>query len=144
MTHAMTVCGARTAGYQENPGYIGVRAHWTHWPCLLPQHGPGAEHRREITLTDWQQEFVDEYPGRLVRGLFHSDGSRFINRVITQGRPYSYPRYNFVNESVDIMRICQKALDRLGIDWRMAPRNALPVARRSAVARLDEVVGPKW
>ncbi|WP_307797964.1 hypothetical protein [Actinoplanes flavus] len=144
MTHAMTACGVRTVGYQEKPGCISVRAHWTHWPCLLPQHGPGAKHRREIVLTDWQREFVGEHPGRLVRGLFHSDGSRFINRVIARGRPYRYPRYNFVNESVDIMRICQEALDRLGIEWRMARRNTLSVARRGAVARLDEFVGPKW
>ncbi|WP_246635328.1 hypothetical protein [Actinoplanes hulinensis] len=109
-----------------------------------PATRPGVEHQREIALTDWQREFVGEHPGRLVRGLFHSDGSRFINRVITRGRPYSYPRYNFVNESGDIMRIRQEALDRLGIDWRMARRDTLSVARRGAVARLDEFVGPKW
>ena len=35
-------------------------------------------------------------------------------------------------------------MDRLGIGWRMCRRNMLSVARREAVARLDEFVGPKW
>jgi hypothetical protein len=50
----------------------------------------------------------------------------------------------FVNESGDIMGLCQEALDQLGIRWRMARRNSLSVARREAVAALDEHVGPKW
>jgi hypothetical protein len=49
----------------------------------------------------------------------------------------------FSNESADIMRLCQWALDLLEIPWRMPRRNALSVARREAVARLDEYVGPK-
>ncbi|MFJ1537147.1 hypothetical protein ACIODS_01245 [Micromonospora chalcea] len=49
----------------------------------------------------------------------------------------------FVNESADIMGLCQQALDRLGIAWRMNRRNSLSVARREAVAALDRHVGPK-
>jgi DNA-directed RNA polymerase subunit N (RpoN/RPB10) len=50
----------------------------------------------------------------------------------------------FSNESVDIMRLCQESLDQLGVEWRMCRRNLLSVARREAVAELDEHVGPKW
>jgi len=50
----------------------------------------------------------------------------------------------FSNESADIMRLCQEYLDELGIEWRMCRRNLLSVARREAVAALDEHVGPKW
>jgi len=50
----------------------------------------------------------------------------------------------FANESADIMRLCQKSLDRLHIEWRMCRPNLLSVARREGVARLDEFVGPKW
>ena len=57
---------------------------------------------------------------------------------------YTYPRYFFNNESADIMGLCRGALDRLGVAWRMPRPNALSVARREAVARLDEFVGPKW
>jgi hypothetical protein len=64
------------------------------------------------------------------------------NRVSVAGKQYTYPRYMFVNESGDIMRFCQGALDRLGISWRMTRRNTPSVARREAVAALDEHVGP--
>jgi hypothetical protein len=144
VSYAMEASGARTVGFQERVGCVSVRAHWTHWPCLIPQHGPGAKHQRAIELSDWQREVVDRCPERFLRGLFHSDGSRFANRVVRNGRAYTYPRYNFVNESADIMRLCAHYLDRLEIAWRMARHNSLSVARREAVARLDEFVGPKW
>jgi hypothetical protein len=49
----------------------------------------------------------------------------------------------FSNESTDIMHLCQWALDRLTIPWRMPRPNALSVARREAVAILDSFIGPK-
>jgi hypothetical protein len=144
VTKSMEKCGAMTVGFQEKIGCVSVRSHWTHWPCLLPQHGPGKKHDRPIVLVDWQRKIIDDYAGRFVRGLFHSDGCRFVNRVNSGKKVYRYPRYMFVNESGDIMRLCQGALDRLGISWRMTRRNTLSVARREAVAALDEHVGPKW
>ena len=63
--------------------------------------------------------------------------------MTVRGRAYVYPRYMFVNESADIMELCQWGLDLLGIDWRMNRRNSLSVARRGAVAVLDRHVGPK-
>ena len=33
-----------------------------HWPCLLPQHGPGVKHRRLIELDDWQRAILDQHP----------------------------------------------------------------------------------
>ena len=57
---------------------------------------------------------------------------------------YEYPRYLFTNESGDILRLCGETLDRLGVAWRFSRRNAISVARREAVARLDEFVGPKY
>ena len=41
------------------------------------------------------------------------------------------------------MGLCQDSLDALGIGWRMCRPNMLSVARRDAVAALDEHVGPK-
>jgi hypothetical protein len=32
-------------------GCIEVAAYSKHWPCLLPQHGPGRKHGRNIELT---------------------------------------------------------------------------------------------
>jgi hypothetical protein len=119
-----------------------------HWPCLFPQHGPGRKHKRKIELEPWQEEIVSRHPGDFARGLFHSDGCRLINRVrrpVKGGdRFYEYPRYLFVNRSADIHRLCGEALDRLGVAWRFSKPTTISVARREAVARLDEFVGPKY
>jgi hypothetical protein len=59
-------------------------------------------------------------------------------------RWYEYPRYLFVNHSADILRLCGEALDQLGVEWRFSKPTTISVARREAVARLDEFVGPKY
>jgi hypothetical protein len=144
VTHAMEACGVRTVGYQERVGCMSVRAHRMHWPCLFPQHGPGPKHLRKIELTAWQDDVVNAEAQRFLRRLFHSDGSRFANHVVHKTKDYTYTRYMFVNESADIMDLCRNSLDLLGIHWRMSRHNTLSVARKTAVARLDEFVGPKW
>jgi hypothetical protein len=129
-------------------GCAEVSSYSRHWPCLFPQYGPGRKHMRTIELTPWQRAIVVGNPGHFVRGLFHSDGYRGINRVrahLAQGdRWYAYPRYLFINESADILRLCGETLRQLGVAWRYSRRNAISVARREAVARLDEFVGPKY
>jgi hypothetical protein len=133
---------------QEKPGCAEVSSCSKHWPCLFPQHGPGRKHLRTIGLQPWQHAIVLENPGHFARGLFHSDGYRGINRVrqhLAGGDCwYEYPRYLFTNESADILRLCGETLDLLGVAWRFSRRNAISVARREAVARLDEFVGPKY
>jgi hypothetical protein len=128
-------------------GYTSVVSYWKHWPCLFPQHGPGPKHHRTIELAAWQREIVAEYPELFLRGLFNSDGCRVANwttRVVAgQVKRYEYPRYMFSNESADIMRLCQWALDLLEIPWRMPRRNALSVAQREAVRTLDRLIGAK-
>ena len=65
-------------------------------------------------------------------------------RIADGERWYEYPRYLFTNESSDILRLCGETLDQLGVAWRFSKRNTISVARREAVARLDEFVGPKY
>jgi hypothetical protein len=129
-------------------GMTEVKSYSKHWPCLLPQHGPGMKHSRKIELADWQQVIVDRYPGDFVRGLIHSDGCRSMNRVrrvLADGEHwYEYPRYFFSNKSLDILGLCGAALDRLGVEWRFARWDVISVAKREAVARLDAFVGPKY
>jgi hypothetical protein len=129
-------------------GCTEVSSYSRHWPCLFPQHGPGKKHLRKIELAGWQRAIVNQHPGEFARGLFHSDGYRGINRVRRswdgRNRWYEYPRYLFVNESADILRLCGEALDRLGVEWRFSKPNTISVAKRGAVARLDEFVGPKY
>ena len=129
-------------------GMTEVKSTSKHWPCLFPQHGPGRKHTRKIELAEWQRAIVERYPGDFARGLFHSDGCRGVNRVrrrlSTGERWYEYQRYLFVNNSEDILWLCGQTLDRLGVAWRFSKPNTISVARKKAVAQLDEFVGPKY
>ena len=132
----------------RKPGCHDVVACWQHWPCLFPQHGPGKKHERPIVLEQWQQEVVDAHPGRLLRGLFHSDGWRGHNVAVRRTPDgfvtrYRYSRYEFTNKSADIRGLCTDALDLLGVAWRPNGPWRVSVNRRAAVALLDEHVGPK-
>ena len=116
---------------------------WKHWPCLFPQHGPGRKHLRPIVLEDWQRTILERHPDQFVRGLFHSDGCRTTNWVVktvgAQRKRHGYPRYFFGNESRDILELGGWALDLLGIAWRYNRPNCISVARRDAVATLEQV-----
>ena len=120
-----------------------VSVYSSHLPLLFPQHGPGMKHLRKIELADWQQEIVDTHTELFLRGLIHSDGCRFINRVRVGGKAYEYPRYNFTNASADIRKLFTDGCDRLGVQWRRMNERNISVARRESVARLDEFIGPK-
>jgi len=124
-------------------GQLRRRSDCTHWPHLFPQHGPGVKHERPIVLEPWQLRIVERYPGRLLRGLIHSDGCRVVNRIRHPKKTYAYPRYFFSNRSDDIRRIFCDACDRLGIEWRQDGPWNVSVARHAAVAELDRHVGPK-
>jgi len=129
------------------PGTVVVQANWKHWPCLFPQHGPGRKHERRIALVDWQREIVSQHPDAFLRGLFHSDGSRTRNwatrRVGGEVKRYEYPRWEFANRSTDIIALCCWALELAGVAFRLRRVDRVAVSRREAVARLDELIGPK-
>jgi hypothetical protein len=122
---------------------VSVQSYWNHWPCLLPQHGPGRKHTRPIVLTGWQRDIVDADPWPLIRGLIDSDGCRVTNSVVTRGKAYAYPRYFFNNESTDIIAIFTGALDQVEVEWKMNRSDSVSIARRRSVAVMDEHVGPK-
>lgn len=140
-----TVVPSRRVGAYPVRGQrcVNVTACEPGWPCLLPQHAPGKKQDRPVRLEPWQQEIVDAHPGRFLRGLVQSDGWRGENRVHVKGRDYSYPRYQFSSRSDDIRRLFTDACDRVGVAWRPWGRWHISVARRDAVALLDEHVGPK-
>jgi hypothetical protein len=120
-----------------------VQSYSCRWPCLVPQAGPGRKHERSIALEPWQAALTGRAPEALIRGLFHSDGSRFINRVRAGGRSYAYTRYEFRNNSADIRKILCDHLDLLGIAWTQAGWRDISVARRAHVQALDVFVGAK-
>jgi hypothetical protein len=78
-----------------------------HWPCLLPQMGPGRKHDRPIELTAWQEELVSRERRALIRGLIQSDGCR----VVANDRGVMSVRYHFSNKSADIRRIFYENLE---------------------------------
>jgi len=118
-----------------------------YWLILLPQHGKGRKHEREIKLQDWQQIIIETYSLEFFMGLFHSDGSRFSN--IVNGK--DYPRYQFTNISTDIQRLFCETCDRLGLHWTIKHRRSqagkrvgdIYVSKRKDVEYLDRLVGPK-
>lgn len=123
--------------------FVEVICTYKFWPEMLPQHGKGKKHDREIKLVDWQQQIVETYTLEFFRGLYHSDGSRFSNVV----KGTDYPRYQFTNFSPDIRRMFCEACDRLGIHWtekmRYGKTTDIFISKRKDVAYLDSVIGPK-
>jgi hypothetical protein len=119
--------------------WVEIGAYSRAWPCLFPQHGPGKKHERPIALSDWQQRIVAAAPGRLLRGLIHSDVCRFMN---TGRGGWRNPRYSFSNYSDDIRGIFCATCDLLELRWTAAP-NTIYVSRKIDVARMDEFIGPK-
>jgi hypothetical protein len=113
------------------------------WPEVFPQHGSGAKHTRKIILDSWQHQIVDAYPLEFLRGLYHSDGSRYSN--IVKGR--DYPRYQFTNVSDDIRGLFCWTCDRLGLQWTSKARDGreydIYISKRPDVAYLDTHIGPK-
>jgi hypothetical protein len=134
---------ARWVGRDRRKNLVRICSYWRQWPCRFPQHGPGRKHSRRIGLERWQQALVDRAPGQFLRGLIHSDGWRGINQVNVKGRNYGYGRYQFSNRSEDIKRLFTDTCDALGIAWRPWGKHHISIARRDAVARLDEFVGLK-
>jgi len=131
----------------RGPGVVVVQSNWMHWPCVFPQDGPGRKHERKLGMQNWQWAIVQKHPADFLRGLFHSDGCRVNNWALQvvagEKKRYEYPRWQFTNESAEIMAWCQEALDLLDIPWRQSSRRLLSVSRLHAVSRLDDLIGLK-
>ena len=131
--------GQRAATLRRSDSCIEVSLYSKHWPCLLPQHGPGKKHTRPIRLEPWQEVLVKQAWEEFIRGLIDSDGCR----VVANDRGVRSVRYHFSNRSEDILGLFSGALDALGIPWTWPSRHCIAGYRKAANARLDEFVGPK-
>lgn len=85
----------------------------------FPQHGQGKKHDRNILLTDWQTELVEEHTDCFIKGLIDTDGCLFnaSNRIKKDGSKTDLPSYQFTNKSMDIINLYTSSLDRLGIHY---------------------------
>jgi hypothetical protein len=135
----MLMPGQRAAIVKRASQCAEVALYSKHWPCLLPQHGPGKKHTRRIALEPWQQALVDEATEEFILGLIHSDGCR----VVANDRGVRSVRYHFSNRSEDILGLFTAALDALDIPWTRPDWHAIAIYRKAATARLDTFVGPK-
>jgi len=143
--------GQALSEYNGKPSMVTVSLYYKDLPLFFPQHGEGMKHTRKIELETWQQRIIIAYPLEFFRGLYHSDGSRFVNRV--QGGAYEYVRYQFTNVSQDIIKLFCDTCDRLGVHWTpkvFVPANAshqpktdIFISKRPDVAYLDSVIGAK-
>jgi hypothetical protein len=113
-------------------------------PALFPQHGRGRKHQRRIVLADWQAQITAQEPEAFVRGLMHSDGSRFVANQRVGATTYRYVRYGFTNRSADIKKILCRHLDQLEIGWTRPNDMLIAIDRRAEVAKLDAFIGPKY
>ncbi|WP_233148085.1 helix-turn-helix domain-containing protein [Mycobacterium sp. IS-836] len=135
-----TLMPAQRASVEKQPkGCVVVSLYSKHWPCLLPQHGPGRKRLRPIQLEPWQKILVNQATEEFIRGLIDSDGCR----VVANDRGVRSVRYHFSNRSDDIRGLFTGALDDLAIPWTRPSKYVIAIYRKAAVARLDEFVGPK-
>jgi Homeodomain-like domain len=134
----------RASVYQRRDGNcVEVSSYWRHWPCLVPQHGPGRKHERRIQLVSWQRSLVNNAPTALLRGLIHSDGCRIIATERKGNYVRRAPRYGFSNRSEDILQLFASTCEQLGIHYTRSSAKQIAIYSKDAVARLDEFVGPK-
>jgi hypothetical protein len=135
----MLMPGQRAAIARRQGRCADVSHYSKHWPCLLPQHGPGRKHHRRIALEPWQEALVYEATEEFVLGLIHSDGCR----VVANDRGVRSVRYHFSNRSEDIIGLFTAALDHLEIPWTRSTKYIVSIYRKAATARMDEFIGPK-
>jgi hypothetical protein len=64
--------------------------------------------------------------------------------VINRVNGGEYPRYMFSNVSTDILGLCTRTLDQLGVHWTTANSRNIAASRRPDVEYLDTFIGPKW
>lgn len=124
---------------------VDISVYHAHLPCLIPQHGAGKKHGRDLSLELWQFALVAASPWPFIRGCIRSDGCYFVNRT----GPYAYPSYAFNNRSARITALLGFALRAAGISDFRITRNErkgvshLRVNRRDSVALMEARVGVK-
>lgn len=130
----------RRVGFDRRGRCVIVRAYWGGWPAMMPQHGRGRKHLRQLVLEPWQQELVASHPDQFLRGCIQSDGCR--HRRVVRGK--NYPAYAFSNRSRDILGLVAWACRLLEIRYTQPSRISISIARRPDVARLDAIMGRSW
>lgn len=93
----------------NNPSFVEIYVHNNDIKNLFPQNGLKKKHERNIILEDWQLEIIDVH--NLILGLFHSDGSYYLNK--NHNKNY----YSFTNVSLDIVEIYKLCCEILNLKY---------------------------
>ena len=126
----------RPVGFRHRRSVTIVNAYANAWPILFPQHEVGRKHQRPILLKPRQRRIVEQHPTGFLGGCIEADGCR--HRRIAAGR--NYPAYSFTSHSADILELFLWACGMARLRPRRAIRVTVSLARRAAVAALDELL----
>lgn len=138
-----------TKYYKGNPSCTISTISNNNMTMLFPQHGRGTKHTRSIILEQWQKDIVNEFPKECLRGLYHSDGSRYVRGTYKDKK---YISYNFVNLSKDIIKLYCDIMDQLQIGYKISSRsedyltgikNTVFTHKKKDVDYMDSFLGPK-
>jgi hypothetical protein len=140
---SMNVVVGRLVNMVSKRGCTDVHVYSNVLPNIFPQHGPGKKHNRNVELTSWQKDNLDH--ASLLKGLFHSDGCYYYSQ-----KAYIY---NFVNCSLDIIKIYESCLIALGIEYKTYTRKVslsrktqlykVVVTKKEDVIKMYGIVGEK-
>ena len=120
---------------------VRVQAYSRRWPALLPQHGAGRKHERVIALAEWQLRDHDRVsagagprPHPLRRLPLHQPGAARREGLRVSALHVLQP---VARHPRDLHRPPRSPRHRVAV----VEDHTISIARRAAVARLDEFVG---
>ncbi len=111
----------------------------------------GKKHESPLVLESWQRDIIDTHPQEFLKGLYHTDGSRYIH---AQGN-LKHIHYNFTNKSKDIIDLFCESCDKLDIEYRINERPfintkdevstgwTVTIGKRAEVERCEILLGKK-
>jgi transcriptional regulator with XRE-family HTH domain len=140
---AVLPCNRAHVGRRSMGRCVDVSMWSKHWPCLIPQHGPGRKHLREISLFGWQDRSLKENVSAFCAVLYIAmarESSRLSARATTFDEPLA-------TRSATGLAIYGNSFARAAMHWGSAgtqpSENQIAIYRQASVAILDCFVGPK-
>jgi hypothetical protein len=106
---------SNSIGFSRKPGCLEISVYSNMIPIMFPHIGDGRKHDRKIELSEFQKQHIQNGARFLLRGLFHSDGCYYRQRILRDGSEIM--NYSFCNKSKDIHAIYQMALEICGIGY---------------------------
>lgn len=125
-----------TVVYRKNSKACDIKINSVYTLKLFPQHGEGLKHDRKINLEDWQWTHVEKEPWMFIKGLMHSDGSKYFDKYNSKWH------WQFTNRSEDIKDILCQVCDTVGLQWTRCKQN-VSFYKSESVIMLNENVGEK-